>query len=224
LPQDYYGGDLPFLCDTPNSTFGHGLTIAPSYGTNASFTSTTRGGGWAWSLNGAGVYGADASINSADSLTGPIYYHLVHVFHRNGAGLTYLNGVLVDATTISAAGNILNASQCCVGQDPNGTYAETGSGDIDDLGVWRRSLSDAEARGIYVAATNGLSFVNANIEPTITHGPAPGQVTITWAAGTLQQASSVAGPYADVPGPPSSPYTITAAAPTYFRVRYPNGQ
>jgi len=60
--------------------------------------------------------------------------------------VTYLDGVLANSTKISGttlkdAGNIDNGLAATIGQDPTGAYGETGSGDIDDLGVWKKALT-----------------------------------------------------------------------------------
>jgi hypothetical protein len=213
LPIGYDQGDLPFFDDVINSTFGTGFTFAPAYGSNALYgtTGNLQSGGWAWSLNGVGVYGDYASINDGN------WHSLVHTYHRTGNGITYLDGVQVDSRSV-AGQDISNGSQACVGQDPTGAYAESGAADIDDLGVWRRALTSVEARGIYVAATNGFSFEDLSLAVT----PGSGTVTLTWQSfsGVLQQATVVTGPYTDVPGPPPSPYTVsTTGGQKFFRVR-----
>ena len=54
---------------------------------------------------------------------------------------------------------------------------------------------------------------------TLTIAPSGANVVLTWASGTLQQASDINGPYADVTGT-SSPYTVsTSGAQQFFRVR-----
>jgi len=147
----------------------------------------------------------------------------VHTFSRTGNGITYLDGVEVNSLSVAAAGNMNNPNPAMIGQDPTGQYPENGSADIDDLGVFLRALSPLEARGLYVAATNGASFLD--ITPTVKHGPGINQVTITWPAGTLQQADSPTGPFTDVAGPPSSPLIVTPASGTankYYRTHYYN--
>ena len=76
----------------------------------------------------------------------------------------YLDGVaasfVVEAgSSIAAAGNIDTGRPAIIGQDPSGRYAESGSADMDDLGVWRRALTALEIGSIYTAgASNHLSF------------------------------------------------------------------
>ena len=46
-------------------------------------------------------------------------------------------------------------------------------------------------------------------------------VTITWPAGTvLQEATSVMGPFNDVPGAPSTPITVPATGTRFYRFRF----
>ena len=208
LPNGYDLGDLPFFCDATNSTGGKGFTFATSYGSNGVFAAGTEGnsGAWAWSVNSVRIEGPWYSINDA------FWHSLVHTYDRNGNGTTYLDGVKVDTRPVSSAGDMTQAAPACIGQDPTGSYSETGSGDIGDLGVWRKTLSEIEARGIFVAGTNGLSFVD--ISPTISKGPGPNQVTVTWQAGTLQQSSTPSG-FVDTAF--TSPYTFTPVGQMFFR-------
>src|SRR5438552_14853666 len=116
--------------------------------------------------------------------------------------VTYLDGVLAHSrkqagTSASAAGNVDSTppNPATIGQDPTGTYGESGSADIDDLGVWRKALTPLEAASIYMAAiSNHLSFSDITLSGKQS---GPNQVTLTWATGTLQEATAVGGPYAD---------------------------
>jgi len=203
LPAGYAGGDLPFFCNAAGSAFSPGYTFAPSY----------QQGGWSWTLNGTGVYGANASINDGE------WHHLVHTFDRAGKGITYLDGLQVDSRSISSVGSVDQAATTSIGQDPNGTYGESGEADLDDLGVWRRILTPLEASGIYIAAvSNGVSFASAPVKLSIT--PAGSQLRLTWTgSGILQAAGSVSGAYTNVPGS-TSPYLVTpAVGQGFYRVK-----
>jgi hypothetical protein len=141
-------GDLPFLCSAVNSYGSVGLTLAPSY----------NRGGWSWYVkdsqdgDGAGLYGPDATINDG------AWHNLVFVFDQTQhAGITYLDGQRVNTTTIpenlDVRGEVLN-----IGQDPTGAYGETGSADMDDMGIWNRALDSVQARSVYLAGQAGRSF------------------------------------------------------------------
>ena len=168
LPAGYSGGDLPFFTDTINSTFGPGFVFAPTYGSQGTQGSGSANGGWALSLfdgatgtAGVGVYGDAGSINDGG------WHHLVHTFDRINGMVTYLDGVAANysvqsGTSVVDAGNVNTGNAATIGQDPTGKYPETGSADIDDLGVWLKVLSPLEAGSIYsAAAANHISFTGS---------------------------------------------------------------
>ena len=117
----------------------------------------------ATAADGLGVYGDANSINDGG------WHHLVHTFDRVNGMITYLDGVVANYTvqagsTIAAAGNVDTGKPATIGQDPTGQYKESGSADIDALGVWRKSLTALEAASIYMAAvSNHLSFTGGPV-------------------------------------------------------------
>lgn len=208
LPKNYLGGDLPFLCSAINSYGNKGFTFAPSY----------QEGGWSWSLKddttSYGLYGAENSINDG------AWHNLIHTFDRqDGWGITYLDGIKVDETSIDGLGDIDTGNAVNIGQDPGGEYPESGSADLDDLGIWRRVLSSYEAAAIYRTGAVGTSFD--------TYGPVSvslnaigGKMAIDWQAGTLLQAPSLDGPWTPVPGATAPRYTVTpGTGNVFFRVQ-----
>lgn len=199
LPAGALPGDLPFLCSAVGSTFSSGLTFAPSY----------KVGGWAWSLNGTGVYGANASINDGN------WHSLVHTFDRTANGLTYLDGVLVNSTGIASVGDVDTGGAMNIGQDPTGSYGESGAMDLDDLGVWNRVLSASEATAVYYAGTHGTSFDTYG-PVTVYLTPTPGGFIVSWQAGTLMHSSSVTGPWTPVTGAAAPNYSVTIGATNQF--------
>jgi hypothetical protein len=196
-------GDLPFLATAINSYGNPGISLAPSY----------QLGSWSYSLNGvAAVYGLDYLLDDGT------WHHLAHTFDREGVGITYVDGKQVDVRSITTAGDLDTGNPLTIGQDPTGKYMEEGYYDIDDIGIWRRTLSSFEVVGIYLAATlANSSFID--IAPIIAAGPGANQVTVTWPAGVLQSATSVSGPYTDVPGA-TSPHVVTPSGATFYRTRY----
>jgi len=206
MPAGALPGDLPILCTATNSTFAPGITIAPSY----------QRGGWAWSLNGTGIYGADSSINDGN------WHSLVHTFDRTSNGTTYLDGILVNSYGISAAGNVDQPGPMNIGQDPTGTYAESATIDIDDLGVWARVLTPLEVAKIESAGRTGNNSFDSVAAPvTLTVTRSGSSVTLLWATGTLQSSSTL-GPNAvwtPVSGASAPSYTFTPGpGPKFYRV------
>lgn len=227
LPANYTAGDLPFFTDTVNSTFGSGYVFAPTFGPTAVAAQGSNAGGWAMSIfdvagAGAGYYGDVGSINDGG------WHHLIHVIQRGVGTVTYLDGAVAHAakqagTSVGAANGTLDSTPpnpATIGQDPTGHYGESGSGDIDDLGVWRKALTPLEAASIYAAGSiNGQSFTGT-YPASITAQVLPGhQLQLTWPYGILQSATSVTGPYTAVSGA-SSPYTTSSAAGAkYYRLK-----
>lgn len=204
LPAGALPGDLPILCDATGSTFSPGITIAPSY----------KLGGWGWSLNGTGIYGANNSINDGN------WHCLVHVFNRTANGLTYLDGVLVDSHAIASVGDLDQSGPMNIGQDPTGAYAESGVIDLDDLGIWSRLLTPLEVAQIESAGrTAGRSFDTvAPPAVTLTITQSGTNVTISWSSGTLLQSDSLGATasWTQVPGATAPSYTLAPGATNKF--------
>jgi hypothetical protein len=227
-------GDLPFFCSAVTATFASGIVLAPNYNSGGTGVGQ-KGGGWAYSLEGSvagfGLYGPNFSLDDGN------WHHLVHSFDRAGLGITYLDGQKVDSRSVAGLGSLDTAdfaggnNAFCIGQDPTGSYPESGAYDIDDIGVWRKALSQLEVNGIYLAATNaGASFTGTYTPPNITVTNLGGnKLQLTWPSGRLQSATSAAGPYSDIfqtnpvsgaTVPATSPYTNTiSGARKFFRAR-----
>jgi hypothetical protein len=232
LPLGYTGGDLPFFTDAIGSEGNAGFVFAPAYGYGTASPTPTPAplnyGGWAYTIydaagNGVRIYGDLGSVNDGN------WHHLVYVISRVGDNSkVYLDGVLAHSTKdagteVSAAGVIDTGKPAIIGQDPTGLYGETGSADIDDLGVWRRALTPLEAAEIFMAANSGYSFADEPLPPfSITAECVGKRVTLNWPANVglvLQSAGSPAGPYTDIIGA-APPFTVTATTNMFYRARY----
>lgn len=216
----HFGGlpsNLPFLANNDSSTGGPGYAIALS----------TNRGGWAWSVNDAnqpkawgGIVAADPALNS---LNDDRWHHYAFTFDRTGNATTYVDGVLVDETSLRPATNwdLSTTRNILIGQ-AGGTYAAKGEFVIDDLGVWRRALTAFEVDTIYlVGATLGEPLAPAEstqIDVEIDRNGS--QVRIRWnGVGTLETAPSVKGPWTSVSNA-SSPYDATPiGSRAFFRIR-----
>ena len=227
LPLGFIGGDLPFFGNANGSLGNQGFVLSPAYGYGNGSGSDPdpdplNYGGWGLSLydagsaNGARVYGELGSINDGN------WHHLVFVFERNSQVVTYLNGApaksfKIDGTSTAAAKTIDSGLAAVIGQDPTGIYAETGSGDIDDLGVWKKALTPLEAASIYAASQNNLSFTGIGL---LTITKVGSNVQLNWGVnGALQSADTINGSYTDVVGA-TSPYSVPPTdTQKYYRLR-----
>jgi len=230
LPANFIGGDLPFFTTTSGSLGGQGWVFAPAYGygigSGASPTEAPLNyGSWAASLYGsssagARIYGEVGSINDGE------WHHLVYVFDRKTQVSVYQDGILaraykISGTSTAAATDIDTGLPATIGQDPTGLYQETGSGEIDDLGVWRRALTPLEAASLYTAGLNGQSFED---QPPLGNSKiiintSGSNIQLLWERGTLQQAGSLSGPWTDVGAPATSPLTVTPTETRFYRIK-----
>ena len=208
--------NLPFFTDTTIAN-GGGFEFMP-YATSA-----TSGGGWQWEFGGAtspNQYTPALIASDVNVINDGNWHHLAFVADRTANLTTYLDGQQVDSQAINYIASINTTANATIGQDASGAYAVTAAADIDDLGVWTRTLSSLEVSGIYLAgATNSVSFapIAAPIVPVALHiTDNAGVVQITWTGGgTLQASTNVTGVYTNVPSA-VSPYTVPTSAPSMF--------
>ena len=232
LPLNYQGGDLPFFATAQNSENQPGIVFAPAYGYGTADPNPNpapvAAGGWAASIFDTTDTGLLLYSDTVGSINDGNWHHLVYVCDRSKGLKVYLDGVLAGSkteagTSIVGIGSIDTGLPATIGQDPTGRYGETGSGDIDDLGVWRRSLAPLEAASVYMAAQGGFSFTGPpppSSLPPLTITSTTTNIQITWTQGSLWAAGSVTGPYTNVPNA-TSPYKITKPAPatTFYRAQ-----
>ncbi|MCX6924287.1 MAG: LamG domain-containing protein, partial [Verrucomicrobia bacterium] len=208
-------GDLPFFGNTINSYGDPGIDFAPSW----------EEGSWSWYISdqaasawqGLGLY-SPAKTNLNDGK----WHSLVHTFDRTSAAVTYLDGVKVDATPISsgATWNLTTPNDWEIGQAGGGAYAVAGDFQIDDLGFWRRALSQSEAQSIYIVGQNyGRTFdVYGPVKVSVTSVGT--NIDVSWQAGTLLQSTNVTSGYTAVPGATAPFYRTSAtSSATFFRVQ-----
>ncbi|MFM7016733.1 MAG: LamG-like jellyroll fold domain-containing protein [Bacteroidota bacterium] len=82
------------------------------------------------------------------------WMHLVGTY-SNGKMKLYRDGVLMDSTTFTATGSLAVNQTLWVGRGPSGNYY---TGVFDDIGIWNRSLTQAEITALYNSqTTTGLN-------------------------------------------------------------------
>jgi hypothetical protein len=159
------------------------------------------------------------AINVAHNANGNIsptntWQHVVGVCDEP-AGLVhlYVNGV--ENATASISGGIqAGTSPISIGSR-QANYASTYNmnfvGLIDEVAIYNYALGPAQVQNHYLAGTNPV--VSLYIQKS------GNSVSLIWSPGTLQSATTVSGPYSDIPGA-AAPYTITpSGAQQYYRVR-----
>jgi hypothetical protein len=105
------------------------------------------------------VSGANGSVGNA------AWHNVAGVFTRASIGQIYVDGNLVSQQAIFAVGDWGNLAtmKWTIGQDPSGVYggdtASATTGEISDVGMWRRALSPVELAGIYLAGSQNTPAV-----------------------------------------------------------------
>ena len=120
---------------------------------------------------------------------------------------------MYDGTTLKSATNVAAHGECVldgfsyIGWDAaGGDLGRRWYGNVDEVMLFQRALTAAEITGLY----RGLPV---NVTLSITRNA--NSVTLTWPAGVLMEATSLAGPWSLV-NPASSPYTVNIGAPPKF--------
>jgi hypothetical protein len=219
--------NLPFFGDAVGSTgSGAGGNVGFVF---APYQTGTSAGGWQLAIGGSSTMSSPSPFTTFDDfnlINDGNWHHLVHVANRAASVATYLDGVQVDSEADSFVGNISNNNAAVIGQDPTGAYPVAAQADVDDIGVWRRTLSSLEVSGIYLAGrSNAVSFAVAAVPtpiPLQLQQVGPGQYQLVWTGSgwTLQASPSVLGAYTNVPSA-TSPYPIPLSGPQlFYRLKY----
>jgi len=96
-----------------------------------------------------------------------------------------------------------------IGGDPN-NVTRTFNGDVDEVAVFNKALTPAQVSNLYHGVTPGLLTIQRSAT----------NLTLNWAEGVLQEATSLGGPWAPVNGATAPAHTVTpAGAQKFYRVR-----
>ncbi len=167
--------------------------------------------GYTWNLNNANTWDWDSGIFPTVG-----EWQLVAMVITPTAGTLYIidkngvqsatNAIPHDAETFGVNWEIGNDSTVAAG-------GRTFPGSIADVSVYLYALTGNQIASLYNAGAGVIPPVTLYIAPAGANAS-----TLTWSQGTLQQATSVAGPWTAVTA--TSPYTVaTTNASTFFRVK-----
>jgi len=220
--------DKPFIA---NKNWGSGG--------NLGWALATESDGMKWNFRDD-QSGRRDSPDVAPQLEDGNWHNVVVSFLRSGPGRTYVDGQLVDVTSVSpdggkAVGSADPTNSVNIGQDGTGLYTDGGGAAavdmlVDDLGIWRRVVTPQETLAIYNAGKAGLDLTKAGqATPTLTLqvGSTAGNITLSWsgAAGVkLQKTSSLSQPnWGDVQGTTgASTYSEPQTnSPAFYRLSAP---
>ena len=207
-------GDLPFLSSTTCSLGCDGFNFSPGY----------NEGGWGYSLNGDGPQDAYVTGSQNRHNDGE-WHHLVFTVNRTGSVIVYVDGLKVDERPAGDYGDLTQPQEVLIGQANNGDYADPGTLEIDDLGIWRRELAGFEAQSIYIVGQqHGRSFDQSApvvTDPQLKIAVSGGNLEITWTGGTLESVDALGGAWAPVAGASAPKHTVTAGdGAKFYRVSF----
>lgn len=138
--------------------------------------SLANAGDAGWSVGSADdstvSWTAAGSVPRSVSLHPPVLdgaWHLVTATFNRGANevVTYLDGRPHSITNLGASGlaPVASGRPTLVGAGADGTYAAWA--DVDDLGVWRRTLAPAEVAELYDKAQQGKALLDRYTPPPV---------------------------------------------------------
>ena len=165
------------------------------------------------------VFGRAAFTVPAGDLGGGNWIHLAGTYDGANWKL-YRNGVLVGTGADNVGPTLVNNANWAIGARGKWKYAsgypDTGldrqfNGVIDEAAFYNHALTASRIQAHYAVS----------VQSTLKIGIVGGQVTLTWALGTLQEADNVNGPYTDVLGAAPPSYN-PPVGPTqkFYRIRY----
>ena len=158
---------------------------------------------------GSNTYSASFAVPAGD-LGGTNWIHLAGTYDGTTWRL-YRNGLQV-ASAVAPIGPLpVLDGDWAVGATGNG-WADNFGGTVDEVAIYDQALGAKQIATHYVMGRAGTT--------ALTIARSGSSVTIAWPAGTtLQQSATASGGYADVPGSPTSPLTVTPSGVKFYRWR-----
>lgn len=201
--SSYLGGTVP-------TDFG-----APTNG-NEVFLAVTGSGTFTYTFGCAVFNGVTTDYHqvtapapAADFGSGA-WVHLVGAYDGANWKL-YRNGVQLATVADPMGALTVNNADWALGSTGNG-WANNFAGAVDEPAIYSTALTAAQVANHYVIGKGGTTAL------TVTQAGA--NVNIAWPLGTtLQQSTTAAGPYTDVPGSPTSPLSVAPSGTKFYRWR-----
>src|ERR1044071_9230194 len=151
-------------------------------GGNKGWVIASEPDGMKWNLHDDGGSGRRDSPHVAPAIEDGSWHHIAVTFQRTNVAKVYLDGALVNTANMAPDAGVAVGSldtddlswSVNLGQDGTGLYTDGGSAEMDflmdDLGAWRRLLTDFEISRIYSAGRAGFDLGNipAVTSPVVT--------------------------------------------------------
>jgi hypothetical protein len=115
-------------------------------------------------------------LQSSQDVINGVWNHMVCLI--NGSNLKiYINNTIVLDTLVDNSKRVLNSANLLFGSGARPDLpAEQFVGQLDDIGIWNRALTQAEITGLYT--TLGTNEITQNNQITVYPNPAKEQITI----------------------------------------------
>ena len=125
--------------------------------------------------NGAAIAAPNSDLINNTNVNDQQWHHLLAVRGPSNEQRIYTDGVLSNSNTASNLGNTSNPVQ--FGRNPNN--GRNFGGDLDDIGIWDRTLSDQEVAAIHgLGLLSGVDLSDAKIDEILDmHTAGSGVVT-----------------------------------------------
>ncbi len=211
--------DLPMAGNSVNSTYNLGWVLTADGGPDYSE------GRLETTLDGTGFIAIDPAPGPV--INDGLWHHCALVINRDTEqAQLFVDGNEVYSQPLETDGTVLlgdltdpNINTLTIGSDPTGTYGVPGQYDIDDFALWMRPLALDEIQTIYTLGQSGASFTGGAPPQTLSVQRTANGAQISWAAGTLQSAPTLLGPWNPVPGASAPSYQYVPGGPTnvFFR-------
>lgn len=141
---------------------------------------------------GMSYAGGTGDITSAKDVSDGSWHHLVAISDGGGTAFAtalYIDGV-VESTATGKAALAKNGARTMIGENP-GSTGRSWNGNIDDVAIWNRVLSQNEITTLYNGG-NGKTVADAANTPTQVLVPAEGIITTQLPAPNAKNVSMVA--------------------------------
>jgi len=145
----------------------------------------------------------------AGDLGSASWIHLVGTFDGSAWHL-YRNGIPVATAPATGGAVAISDANWAIGSTGSG-WENYFTGSVDEVALYGKALTADQVLAHYNAGVSGEQPLALNIALS------GGVVTLTWTAGTLQQADTLGGPYLPVAGA-ASPYVPELGAGKFYRL------
>lgn len=131
-----------------------------SGGNNGWIIACNADGSVKWNYKGSGGSRLDTTLSPKENADNS-WHHILVVHDRGGQASFYVDGVkLAAAPSLVGQGSVETGSPVVIGADSVGNYRL--SGDLDEVALWTRALTDEEAAMVYQQGQKNISVTGSN--------------------------------------------------------------